>query len=108
MVDVYLWTIQVWKILYEYRRPSKIPYKEGEEWDFCIKFDCDGCAVRDNISEILFNLLNNPDNIKTIITYQNYLYVEFGQEKDYLNFLLAGEATCRCSWKGDYIWWMKQ
>ena len=103
-----MWTIQVWKILYEYRRPSKIPYKEGEEWDFCIKFDCDGCAVRDNISEILFNLLNNPDNIKTIITYQNYLYVEFGQEKDYLNFLLAGEATCRCSWKGDYIWWMKQ
>ena len=53
---------------------QKVSYKEGKEWDFCIKFDCDGCVFRDNISEISFNLLNNPDDIKTIIIYQNHLY----------------------------------
>ena len=28
---------------------EKIPYKVGEEWDYCITFDCDGCALRNNI-----------------------------------------------------------
>ena len=88
---------------------QKVSYKEGKEWDFCIKFDCDGCVFRDNISEILFNLLNNPDDIKTV--YYNisksfvllHSYVGFGQEKDYLFFLLPGKATCQCSWGDDYI-----
>ena len=82
---------------------------EVEEWDFCIKFDCDGCAFRDKISEISFNLLNNPDDIKTIYYDISKLfvllhsYVGFGQEKDYSNFSLPGEADCRCSWEDDYI-----
>ena len=31
---------------------KKIPYQVNKEWDYCIIFDCDGYAFRDNISKI--------------------------------------------------------
>ena len=44
----------------------KALYKIGEKEDCCIKFDCNGCAFKDNISEISSNLLVNPNNIEKI------------------------------------------
>ena len=88
---------------------EKILYKVGEEWDHCITFDCDGCTFRDNILQISGELLQNPDNIHQIYYSINKLfvllhaYVEFGRGKNYLNFLLLCEGSCRCNWDQDYI-----
>ena len=81
----------------------------GEEWDHCVTFNCDGCTFRDNISQIAFNLLMNPDDIKQISYNINklfalfHVYVGFGGELNYLNFLLPAEGSCRCNWDQDYI-----
>ena len=88
---------------------QKVPYKIGEEWDHYVTFDCDGCAFRDNISQIAFNLLKNPDDINQIYYNINKLfallhaYVGFGAELNYLNFLLPAEGSCHCNWDQDYI-----
>ena len=86
-----------------------IPYKIGEEWYHCVTFNCDGCAFRDNISQGAFNSLMNPGNIKQMNYNINklfeflHMYVGFGRELNYLNFLLPAEGNCRCNWDQDYI-----
>lgn len=45
----------------------KVPSKISEEWDYCIKFDCDGCGFKDNISEILSNLLESKQYRKNLL-----------------------------------------
>ena len=88
---------------------EKMPYKVGEEWDHCITFDCDGCAFRNNISQISGELLQNPDHIRQIYYSINklfvllYAYVGFGKGKNYSNFLLPHGGSCRCNWYQDYI-----
>ena len=66
-------------------------------------------AFRDSILQISGELLQNPDNIHQIYFSINKLfvlldaYVGFGRGKNYLNFLLPFEGSCRCNWDQDYI-----
>ena len=88
---------------------EKIPYHVNKEWDYCIIFDCDGCAFRDNISKISGELLQNRDDIGQIYYSINKLfvllhsYVGFGRIKNYFDFLLPIEGSCYSNWDCNYI-----
>ena len=82
-------------------------------WQRCIRYDCDACAIRDNLAEIFGQLMEDNDNIdnvyytlKKLFTLP-FCYWRFGQpdkEKynpyfDHLNLSLSAFAACRCPWE---------
>ena len=83
------------------------------QWQHCIRYDCDACAIRDNLAEIFGQLMEDNDNIdnvyytlKKLFTLP-FCYWRFGQpdkEKynpyfDHLNLSLSAFAACRCTWE---------
>ena len=54
---------------------EKMPYKVGEEWDHCITFDCDGCALEIIYHKFQVNYYRiQTIYVKYIIALTSYLY----------------------------------